>query len=347
MAPQTALARPARLELVDVPLGDLPDRLSKQFLMPVFLDLETLNAASIPLDKKLSHSGQYKTLEEGLTALAKVAGLAWRIHGEVLMFTAPDKPDAALDTYVYRLAQPTNFDALIESVVQVSTKTWAENGGVGAVRSFPPDLLVVFQTRGVHADMAAKFAATFRGVEHVELKNPKSAWPAQTRALSRPVSCDFDRKPLSEAMAALGRESKLPLTLDEKQLEESGKDLATPVTAHLRAVKLSTVLSLLLEPLELTYVPNKQGLRITTPAFAETQVLPVLYSVADLVADGTGESLMGVIKDTIEPTSWSDVGGSGAIRFQAEASAIEVSQYYDAHRKIEQLLADLRAAHGN
>ena len=350
VAPQVALAKPAKLELVDVPIQELPGRLNEQFFVNVFLDVAALEKAKIPTDKKVSLSAQYKSLDEGLTALTEAAGLAWLMRGEVIVLTSPDRFGEILDPRVYQLALPAqqaDYDKLIDSVVKVSPKSWSEDGGTGAVHELAPDLLIILQSPLVQKQLGKQFASTMRAVDHVDAKNPKPNWPVQTRALARPVSCDFEKKPLAEAIAALARDAKLPLALDDDELKAAGVDAATRVSLRLRAVKLSTVLNLLLEPLELTYLPAKQGLRVTSMSAAENDVSTVIYPVGDLLlTQYSGEELTRVVESSIVPTSWADVGGAGKLKLQADQGMLEVSQYFDAHRQLEQLLADIRAARG-
>ena len=128
----------------------------------MYLDVRRLEEAKIGLDAKVSLAAQYKSLEEGLTALLKPAGMALQVRDDVLVLTSQDSADSVSDTVVYQLMPPVDFDLLIERVVKVRPTTWAEVGGTGLVKQLSPDLLIVNQTHGIQSEIAAQFAGTLR-----------------------------------------------------------------------------------------------------------------------------------------------------------------------------------------
>ena len=54
------------------------------------------------------------------------------------------------------------------------------------------------------------------------------------------------------------------------------------------------------------------------------------------------DSLIEVITTSVEPESWTDVGGPGSIKEFENSEALVVSQNRRVHREIEQLLTTLR-----
>jgi hypothetical protein len=270
--------------------------------------------------------------------------MSWQVRDDVLVLTSKDVADKLFETRVYQLAPPVDFDQLIERVVKVRPATWAEDGGDGLVKQLAPNVLIVYQTHAIQSELTAQFADVLRPVAHAFIKSPQLASPAQARALGLPATCNFDQKPLEDVLKSLSRESKLPLTLDKNALDNEGLAADMPITCTLRGAKLATVLTLLLDPLELTYVLEKRGLRITTRAQAETDLLTVSYPAADLVTDGEGTELMNAVNTTVAPTTWSVVNGDGEVEFQPGSGLLEVKQTFEVQRQVEQLLADIRAA---
>ena len=118
-----------------------------------------------------------------------------------------------------------------------------------------------------------------------------------------------------------------------------------------RAVSAKAAIELMLKPLQLKAVVRHGVLIITTPEEAESMLDTRVYAVADLVLVNTpGEvvadfdSLIDMIKSTVKPVTWDDVGGPGSIApCEAGINAIVVSQTDEVHDGIENLLAELRA----
>ncbi|MEX2559541.1 MAG: hypothetical protein WD403_06480, partial [Pirellulales bacterium] len=73
------------------------------------------------------------------------------------------------------------------------------------------------------------------------------------------------------------------------------------------------------------------------------------YKVADLLGPQAGPTpdfapLIKVIKATVDPTSWDEVGGPGSIQAFSDNQSIVVLQNPATHEKIKELLADLQPA---
>jgi hypothetical protein len=118
-------------------------------------------------------------------------------------------------------------------------------------------------------------------------------------------------------------------------------------------VSLQSGLNLLLRPLDLTWTIQDEVLLITTPEEAELALIVKVYDVHDLVRcrDKSGEewadydTLIEVIKTTVKPETWDDVGGAGSVA-PAPFRGVEmlvISQIYEVHQKIERLLEQFRA----
>jgi hypothetical protein len=175
-------------------------------------------------------------------------------------------------------------------------------------------------------------------------------------ALQRRGSVVFQQMPLLDVAASLGEQFGVQVVLAGKKLEEASVSAEAPITADLNGLTLESILRLVLKDLELCFVVRDEALLITTPEDAEalfsTRVYPVLDLVATSVPGARGEwkvaydyySLIELIKATIEPDSWDDVGGPGAIAELAHAGVLVTSQSRDVHRRIDGLLTTLRRA---
>lgn len=346
--PDVALGKPVKLEMQAVPLSDAAAWLSQQFSVPVVLERRALKDAGMRLDMPLSHSKQYKSLAEGLTALLQPVGITWVQLGDVILLTTRERAETILDTRVYQVVQPLGGKSPADSVMTIRPQTWTEVGGPACVREFGSNLLIISQTADAHAEIGKQFAAGLRPVRHADLtKTSRLLTPAQLRALASPVDCEFVEAPLVDVLEFLSKAGKVTLNLDKKALLAAGVGVDAPITLQMPVKqRLSTVLGLLLSENYLTWVPDKKGLLVTTGTAAQSQVITVAYNVADLTPGGSADALTETIQYSIGPTTWTDVGGVGSIAFQPAQGTLEVKQSFGVQQGVEQFLADVRAALG-
>ncbi len=185
-------------------------------------------------------------------------------------------------------------------------------------------------------------------------------------ALRRRGSLDAVETPLRDVVAQLKTQFQVPILLAEKSLTDSGVNVDTPVTRQLHAMPLESILTLMLDELELDYLVHEGVILISTPEDIESpdRMETRVYPVKDLVvvraarrravSSGGGAQgerldftqLVDLIETTIAPESWSSVGGPGAISAFDNAEAIVVSTTCRSHREIEGLLATLRKVKG-
>ncbi|MDR3619511.1 MAG: type II secretory pathway, component PulD, partial [Paludisphaera borealis] len=101
--------------------------------------------------------------------------------------------------------------------------------------------------------------------------------------LREPISVNFDKQPLSEAITFIANYSGLNITIDPKALSDEGLTSSSPVSLNLTNVQLKTVLKLMLRPLGLTCVPEDEVLLITSPQAKDQNTYPQTYYVGDLI----------------------------------------------------------------
>ena len=177
--------------------------------------------------------------------------------------------------------------------------------------------------------------------------------------MNRPISFQFHQTPLSQAVATLRRRTGLQILVD---VGENGKmadldvSLDTPVSAEATNLPLDLALDVLLKPLSLTWTYHRGCLFITTFELADDLRFARCYDVSDLPAfrdrSGKGvpdyDAIIDMVKATVMPTTWDDVGGPGSIAKidQKRLQAISISQTWKIHLRVEQLLVSLRERRG-
>ena len=112
-------------------------------------------------------------------------------------------------------------------------------------------------------------------------KDPKTL--AIEAKLNEPVTVNFDKQPLGDAIAFLQNYTALNIVLDPKALSDENLTSATPVDLHLNNLRLKTVLKLMLKPLGLTYKVDDDVLLITSPQARLGSTYPKTYYVGDLI----------------------------------------------------------------
>ena len=157
---------------------------------------------------------------------------------------------------------------------------------------------------------------------------------------------DFDliEEPLSTAMELFKGELGVNLIISRPALEDVAIDENDPVSLEAKNMSYAAALYHLLRPLELTYVVDRNLIRITSNEKAEEAISTRVYPVADLAIADRGEldidSLIECIVGTIAPNSWDEVGGPGLI---AEfRGSLSIAQTDEIHREVSALLQTLR-----
>lgn len=173
------------------------------------------------------------------------------------------------------------------------------------------------------------------------------------KTLREPTTIDFVETPLQDVADFIADAHKLHVLIDYRALDDVGIQADTPVTFHLEGVSLNSSLNAMLRPLDLTWTVHDDVLWITTPEANESMLVVRLYEVTDLTAcqDKSGEmwadydTLIEMITSTIQPDSWGEVGGVGAIQAAplGGAEMLAIRQTYQVHCQIDQLLKQVRA----
>ncbi len=183
---------------------------------------------------------------------------------------------------------------------------------------------------------------------------PATAEAAIEEVLKTPTDMEFHETPLSEVTEFLERVHGVRIVLDRAALDDLGVQSDTPVSMRLRGVSLESALNLLLRNIkaDLAWTIDCEVLLVTSKEEANSRLFVEVYDVADLVVcqDEKGalwddyETLVEMLTSNVEPDSWDDLGGPGAITGATISSAkvLVVTQTYSVHREIRRLLAELR-----
>jgi general secretion pathway protein D len=101
--------------------------------------------------------------------------------------------------------------------------------------------------------------------------------------LDQRIDIDFLEVPLRDAISYIQENTGIQFVIRQKQLEGASISPDTAITKKLKRVRISTMLELLLDDLELTYVDRDGLVLITTPEDAESRLQTRVYDCRDLL----------------------------------------------------------------
>jgi hypothetical protein len=353
---EQSFLRPQRYDFTDKSLEYVLDYLADRTGVAFVMDHKTIfDEEKEPNEHTIFRAvNRGDPLDVGFTNIVTATGLAWTIHDEVILVTTKTAARRYMEPRVYSLSRPlqaAEMDKLIDDIVKkVAPTTWQEMGGQGGISTLSPTVVVVLQNYENQRKLTQEFGQVLRPVAarpRPKGKTPptKGADPAAiTRALAEPTVCDFEETPLSDIAESLAARHKISIKLDEKALNVANVATFVPMTLRVQGIKLASALSLMLEPFKLAVIPDQAGLLITSKAVADAKLLKVVYPVQDLAVGGSFEKLVEVIVRSVNPVTWTDVGGPASILPDANQGVLTIDQNFAGQMAIEQLLADLRAA---
>ena len=239
------------------------------------------------------------------------------------------------------------------------------DAGIGQVR-MQDDHLVVAESPDAHAGIrsflellrrAHRTAHDWKGgfIELpkalIRFQEPTERDLAIRRALAQPAKLKFETTPLKKVVQQLSTRYDLPLQLDTLSLNEVGIGDDTPIDFKIENTSVGNALHHLLKYLELTSYRQDEYILITTP-LCDSTPFPRIYPVIDLAQFSetpsktddrmTAEQLAEVIKVTIRPDTWNDVGGPGSLKTYAPSNSFVIYQSPDEHEEVAAFLAAFR-----
>lgn len=159
-------------------------------------------------------------------------------------------------------------------------------------------------------------------------------------ALGSPVEdVSFDETPLRDVVLSLGREFAIPIRIELRALDDAGLDPDEPVSKNISGTTLRSALGTILTDLDLTHAVRHEMLVITTRDDAEENKVVAEYPTPLTEDIGT---LITLIQQTVAPTTWNTVGGTGVVQPDSFGTRLVVSQTEEVHDEISSLLQGFR-----
>jgi len=166
--------------------------------------------------------------------------------------------------------------------------------------------------------------------------------------LKQPLDVQFDASTLSDALAFISHKLEVDIFPDWRALGDEQIDKDVPMTFGFQYTKLSagTVLDLILEPLQCSYIVREGFIYVSTDIAMEEQEDYLefrVYNVRDLLEKGLDADDLTKLVQFARNAAWSDDDGfGGMVEWYDGLLAIRQSQ--DVHRQIDDIFQKLRAA---
>ncbi|HVL14815.1 MAG TPA: hypothetical protein VM529_19750, partial [Gemmata sp.] len=196
---------------------------------------------------------------------------------------------------------------------------------------------------------------TKRRLQTIELT---SAEKKIVESLNKPVTVNWNGKPLDEAIQELSDTLDQKLFLDKKSIDDLGIDLRTPFSLQANGVSAKTVLRQVLASKGLTFVVKDQVIQVMDTERAKNTLVTRVYYLGDVVR-GTGpfgqiqwgpflnfqqtvanaDALVKSITSSIDPLSWKEKGGPCSITFHYPSMSIIVRASAEVHASLGATLA--------
>jgi hypothetical protein len=354
-----ALARPTLARFVEEPLERALTRLGEQSGVPIVVDQRRFEEAGVHSQTPISCDLAPRPLAAQLQLILEQLELAATIRDDVVLVSTPEhieSPDyCPVRVYDVRpLADPdfgiTDAGQLIDAITTLVTpESWSDVGGPASIREFR-GLLVVCHTDAGHRQLEQLFAALEAHCLRGPPRGDEPPWvipisraPGDEEVeqlLGRTVDVDLHSEPLDTAIRNLADRHGVPVVFDGRRLSEAGVNLDAPVTLAARGIALEAALRLVLDEHDIIMRVWQGALVISIDERSPADFPLVAYRVDRLLADGA-DPLIDLVATVVEPESWVDVGGPGAIKEVGQW--LLVSQSREVQQKIVRLLGELRS----
>ena len=176
-------------------------------------------------------------------------------------------------------------------------------------------------------------------------------------ALQQEIACAFDNTPLTDVIKQIQKQLNINIVMDVRALEEEGISATAPVTIEVSGISARSALQLILQPLNLAVVIGDEVLKVTSRQRSKGDMIVISYPLGDLLDNLKNPSpikpddeirsksllqIVEIIRGTIEPETWDEVGGPAAIKIHEQTRCLLVRQTSDVHVKIRKLLDEIR-----
>lgn len=283
------------------------------------------------------------------------------VNGRIVIRLWTDTPPAVLvrnyESPTFSAGQVTLDERDLFHLITtcIAPDSWDDVGGPYSARESPGAVTVAASSQ-IHRQIARMLeqlaalpeaAKSLEPVEFLQSDYPYSTFELLAKilaALDRTGNFESNEQPLKEFLGSISERFQIPIVLSTKKLEEAAINLETPVTGKMRGVSLRAFLRNSLGDLGLTYTLEPEGIKITTPEDAGSRLILLLYPVHDLQLHPTPpdtENLIKVIRATVEPDTWDEVGGPGSVE-AITGGWLLVAQTQEAHQHLLEFLNQLQ-----
>lgn len=364
------LDRAVDASFVELPLEDVIAFLRDATGADIELDARGLEQTGLSKDVPVTLTCTDQKLRSILTRICDQTSARWQVVDESILVTSPDTADLATIVRVHSIADLLPADpatgeldtealmGILSSAASKQNGDWLSEGGIGNAEVSMDGVLVVSHNFRVQEEVAGLLGAMrqLKRKNHERLTDavdPVAVDPITAKiraALDRPLEAyNFQDTPLSEVVDYLATVSSLPIAIDVRQLEANGKSVDTPISSRGNNVSLATALKRLLRPLDLSWTISAQTL-VIAPADGLSNRLSVrFYPVNDIishpdVANSELERYAELVRSNLTNLviDWAENGGAASVVVVPELNALCVNQTWEAHRKVEDLLRQLR-----
>ncbi|HEV3006062.1 MAG TPA: hypothetical protein VGX78_16455, partial [Pirellulales bacterium] len=352
------MAKTCTVDFDGRPLSEAIATLEHMLGLPIEVDRAEL-AKYVPLDAPVTVYARDVRLASLLDLVLRGVGADWIERPDGLTVTSREWASNHTEMKIYPVAQLVHalgdgeegFGMLVELITsRVDPSSWSDTGGPGVVIMFPPSLMVVHQSRKVHAELFDYLGVLEKVYGLPERKRPKPSpsLEAVHRGLEAEIEFDFLNTSLGEAIVQVAKRTEISLAVDATELAFAGVSLDDPVNAVVPKQKLRHGLRALLSPLGLGWVLRDGAVVITTQVEDESILAQEVYHVADLLdakrpGAMTIEAVVEYLTTTVAPDSWDDTGGPGRVCV-APQGILVVDQTAQWHEEVAATLALLREA---
>ncbi|MEN6452220.1 MAG: hypothetical protein ABFC96_17150, partial [Thermoguttaceae bacterium] len=342
------LKRPIDVDFRDTPLTSVVDQLAKQMDDTVLIDHKALGEASIELDAKLTGRWHGVPASESLRWLLGNLGLTYVVADEALVITTPEEADTHLATrlhsgrgIVYEYATPVNQ----ETPFSGSGRNRGRGGGMWGG-------MAGGMAMGGMAGGMGGFAGGTWGGPSVDSRTTgpigvSSGGDASTPSASEPLPGEAavggkrsGPAPAFDAPGAMQPDVDSPTELIKSTVRPSSWD---DVGGAGNVSYFEPTLDFVLSATDDVHEEIDQ-------LFGRIRKLPPLsgpgigWRPATLPHDSEVDldSIITLLRSTVRPSSWDDVGGTGSISGDEPHGALVVSHTADVQDEVVNLLTQLR-----
>jgi hypothetical protein len=347
-----------RIEFRRIKLVDFCDFLSELSTIPITLDVDALATAGVAPDEPLQQIKKTATtVGELLKVVLAEHGLIYEVHGQQLLITVPPADLITVPYDVRELAGPDEAggEKLVTLITRfVSPSTWQVAGGKGTIK-FAEGKLTVEQTPSVQRRVTT-FLERLRVARGFTPKVAAAAGAAPKTKYGRikerlqkdkiqPVTGTYGiETPLDDVLQWLGKQFRTRILIDGVSLTQVDRTFRSPVKLIIEKQSLDEALISLLDPLDLTFrVVDENTVQVYARKPVGERYEFELHPIRELLDRSNLEKILSVIREKVEPKSWTGAGGAGVIEFDPASKSLLVLQSPEVQIKLEKLLDKSRA----